>query len=174
MAPRPTTDPLHGGGARGGESKCNVLTRFDAFVLIVTDTGQPTHGHTNGYDGLGLGLNRYVKICTCAIDRIRSTHAQEVPTSMHSSTRRRHENEHFKRFSLTHSLLCHLLLLCQFDVRCQRRSASKSSKSRLHMRSASPLLRQRERSSARLWSKPDTNEATISSSPKRECSAILM
>ena len=42
-----------------------VLTRFDAFVLIVTDTGRPTHGHTDGYDGLGLGLNRYVKICMC-------------------------------------------------------------------------------------------------------------
>ena len=46
----------------GGESKCNVLTRFDAFVLIVADTGRPTHGHTDGYDGLGLGLNRDVKI----------------------------------------------------------------------------------------------------------------
>ena len=54
-----------GGGARGGESKCNVLTRFDAFVLIVADIGGPTHGHTDGYDGLGLGLNRYVKICMC-------------------------------------------------------------------------------------------------------------
>ena len=54
-----------GGGASGGESKCNVLTRFDAFVLIVADTGRPTHGHTDGYDGLGLGLNRYVKICMC-------------------------------------------------------------------------------------------------------------
>ena len=53
------------GGARGGESKCNVLTRFDAFVLIVADTGRPTHGYTDGYDGLGLGLNRYVKICMC-------------------------------------------------------------------------------------------------------------
>ena len=51
--------------ARGGESKCNVLTRFDAFVLIVADTGRRTHGHTDGYDGLGLGLNRYVKICMC-------------------------------------------------------------------------------------------------------------
>ena len=59
------TEALTGGGARGGESKCNVLTRFDAFVLIVTDTGRPTHGHTDGYDGLGLGLNRYVKICMC-------------------------------------------------------------------------------------------------------------
>ena len=42
-----------------GDSKCyvlNVLTRFDAFVLIVTDIGRPTHGHTDGYDGLGLGL----------------------------------------------------------------------------------------------------------------------
>ena len=29
------------GGARGGESKCNVLTRFDAFVLIVTNIGRP-------------------------------------------------------------------------------------------------------------------------------------
>ena len=47
------------------ESKCNVLTRFDAFVLIVADIGGPTHGHTDGYDGLGLGLNRYVKICMC-------------------------------------------------------------------------------------------------------------
>ena len=56
---------ISGGGARGGESKCYVLTRFDAFVLIVTDTGRPTHGHTDGYDGLGLGLNRYVKICMC-------------------------------------------------------------------------------------------------------------
>ena len=58
-----------GAGAAGevqeGESKCNVLTRFDAFVLIVTDTGRPAHDHTNGYDGLGLGLNRYVKICMC-------------------------------------------------------------------------------------------------------------
>ena len=54
-----------GGGARGGESKCNVLTRFDAFVLIVADIGGPTHGHTDGYYGLGLGLNRYVKICMC-------------------------------------------------------------------------------------------------------------
>jgi len=53
------------GGASEGESKCYVLTRFDAFVLIVTDTGRPTHGHTDGYDGLGLGLNRYVKICMC-------------------------------------------------------------------------------------------------------------
>ena len=53
------------GGARGGESKCNVLTRFDAFVLIVADIGGPTHGHTDGYDGLGLGLNIYVKICMC-------------------------------------------------------------------------------------------------------------
>ena len=43
----------------------NVLTRFDAFVLIVADIGRPTHGHTDGYDGLGLGLNRYVKICMC-------------------------------------------------------------------------------------------------------------
>ena len=121
------------GGASEGDSKCNVLTRFDAFVLIVTDTGRPTHGHTDGYDGLGLGLNRYVKICMC----YRSNSVYTRPGSaysMHSSTRRRHENEHFKRFSLTHSLLCHLLLLCQFDVRCQRRSASKSSKSRLHMR----------------------------------------
>ena len=53
------------GGASEGDSKCYVLTRFDAFVLIVTDTGQPTHGHADGYDGLGLGLNRYVKICMC-------------------------------------------------------------------------------------------------------------
>ena len=53
------------GGASEGESKCYVLTRFDAFVLIVTDIGRPTHGHTDGYDGLGLGLNRYVKICMC-------------------------------------------------------------------------------------------------------------
>ena len=55
----------HRGGASEGESKCYVLTRFDAFVLIVTDIGRPTHGHTDGYDGLGLGLNRYVKICMC-------------------------------------------------------------------------------------------------------------
>ena len=48
-----------------GGSKRNVLTRLDAFVLIVTDTGRPTHGHTDGYGGLGLGLNRYVKICMC-------------------------------------------------------------------------------------------------------------
>ena len=40
-------------------------TRFDAFVLIVTDIGRPTHGHTDGCDGLGLRLNRYVKICMC-------------------------------------------------------------------------------------------------------------
>ena len=60
-----STSPDAGGGARGGESKCNVLTRFDAFVLIVADIGGPTHGHTDGYDGLGLGLNRYVKICMC-------------------------------------------------------------------------------------------------------------
>ena len=53
------------GGASEGDSKCYVLTRFDAFVLIVTDIGRPTHGHTDGYDGLGLGLNRYVKICMC-------------------------------------------------------------------------------------------------------------
>ena len=53
------------GGALGGDPKCNVLTRFDAFVPFVTDTGRPTHGHTDGYDGLGLGLNRYVKICMC-------------------------------------------------------------------------------------------------------------
>ena len=59
------TETTRWGGARGGESKCNVLTRFDAFVLIVADTGRPTHGHTDGYDGLGLGLNRYVKICMC-------------------------------------------------------------------------------------------------------------
>ena len=56
---------LYRGGASEGESKCYVLTRFDAFVLIVTDIGRPTHGHTDGYDGLGLGLNRYVKICMC-------------------------------------------------------------------------------------------------------------
>ena len=37
---------------------------------------------------------------------------------MHSYTGRRHENEHLESFSLTHSLLCHLLLLWQFDVRC--------------------------------------------------------
>ena len=53
------------GGASEGDSNCNVLTRFDAFVLIVTDIGRPTHDHTDGYDGLGLGLNRYVKICMC-------------------------------------------------------------------------------------------------------------
>jgi hypothetical protein len=53
------------GGAREGDSKCYVLTRSDAFVLIVTDIGRPTHGHTDGYDGLGLGFNRYVKICMC-------------------------------------------------------------------------------------------------------------
>ena len=53
------------GGAGGGDPNCNVLTRFDAFVLIVTDIGRPTHSHTDGYDGLGLGLNRYVKICMC-------------------------------------------------------------------------------------------------------------
>ena len=34
------------GGARGGDPKCNVLTRFDAFVLIVTDTDRLTHGVT--------------------------------------------------------------------------------------------------------------------------------
>ena len=63
----PPSDPRSAkrGGASEGESKCNVLTRFDAFVLIVTDIGRPTHGHTDGYDGLGLGLNRYVKICMC-------------------------------------------------------------------------------------------------------------
>ena len=44
------------GGARGGESKRYVLTRFDAFVLMVTDTGRLALGHTDGYDGLGLGV----------------------------------------------------------------------------------------------------------------------
>ena len=63
--PSPWAGPMLRGGARGGESKCNVLTRFDAFVLIVADTGRPTHGHTDGYDELGLGINRYVKICMC-------------------------------------------------------------------------------------------------------------
>ena len=53
------------GGAGVGGSKGNVLTRFDAFVLIVTDTGRPAHGHIDGYDGLGLGLNGSVKICMC-------------------------------------------------------------------------------------------------------------
>ena len=48
-----------------GRSKCNVLTRFDAFVPTVTDTGRPSHGHTDGYDGFGLGLNRSVQICMC-------------------------------------------------------------------------------------------------------------
>lgn len=62
---KPVSECARGGGASEGESKCYVLTRFDAFVLIVTDTGRPTHGHTDGYDGLGLGLNRYVKICMC-------------------------------------------------------------------------------------------------------------
>ena len=57
MAPR--------GGAGVGRSKRNALTRFDAFVHIVTDTGRPSHVHTDGYDGLGLGLNRSVKIFMC-------------------------------------------------------------------------------------------------------------
>ena len=53
------------GGASGSGTKRYVLTQFDAFVLIVTGIGRFTHGHTDGYDGLGLGLNRYVKICMC-------------------------------------------------------------------------------------------------------------
>ena len=53
------------GGASVGRSKRNVLTQFDAFVLMVTDTGRPTLGHTDGYDGLGLGVNRSVNICMC-------------------------------------------------------------------------------------------------------------
>ena len=37
-----------GVGARGGDSNRNVLTRFDAFFLMVTDTGRPALGHTDG------------------------------------------------------------------------------------------------------------------------------
>ena len=50
-------------GAGGGGPKRNALTRFDAFVLIVTDTGRPSHVHTDGYDGFELGLNRSVNTC---------------------------------------------------------------------------------------------------------------
>ena len=43
------------------------VLRFDTIrrvtVLIVTDTGRLAHGHTDGYDGLGLVLNRSVKLC---------------------------------------------------------------------------------------------------------------
>ena len=46
-----------------GDSKRNALTRFDAFVLIVADTGRPSHVHTDGYDGFELGLNRSVNTC---------------------------------------------------------------------------------------------------------------
>ena len=44
-------------------TKRYILTRFDAFVLIVTDTGRPSHVHTDGYDGFELGLNRSVNTC---------------------------------------------------------------------------------------------------------------
>ena len=50
-------------GAGESDSKRNALTRFDAFVLIVTDTGRPSHIHTDGYDGFELGLNRSVNTC---------------------------------------------------------------------------------------------------------------